>query len=262
MCTSVLDNKIIGIAGFGHLGSSIALALAANGFPKEHILVSCGGSASTIERIKQEGFSLAESAELFKKADVIILAARPQNVGDFAGVEVKPDSFIMSFMAGVSIDRLKTIFGPNICRVMCSGPETITDGHGIGVTFPSELLPDALLEAAGIKVLRVSCESELDSFTVGICIPPILMNIDIDAETRRAALLKMAYRFPIYREISPWIDKIVALHAKDKREASLANVSTKGGVTEAMVTCLANGGTFEDALIAGLSRNVEICRQL
>ena len=49
----LLDGKTIGIAGFGHLGSSIAAALAANGFPKERLLISCGGSAATLARAER-----------------------------------------------------------------------------------------------------------------------------------------------------------------------------------------------------------------
>lgn len=65
-------------------------------------------------------------------------------------------------------------------------------------------------------------------------------------------MLKMARRYPVYRELSPWIDGIVASQAGKENAASLANVSTKGGVTEAMVEALKGGSSFYGATRRGL----------
>ena len=78
----LLDGKTIGIAGFGHLGSSIAAALAANGFPKERLLISCGGSAATLARAERMGLAscMTDTRTLVSRADFILLAARPQDL--------------------------------------------------------------------------------------------------------------------------------------------------------------------------------------
>lgn len=259
-----LKGKTIGIAGFGHLGSSIVSALLAHGFPKERLLISCGGRGETLERLRAAGLGrcLTDNAALMSRADIILLAARPQNLLDFRGLAVKKGAFIISFMAGISLETLQEIFSAELCRVMCSGPETIADGLGVGVSFPAESRSCAVLEAAGLKVLNISCESELNSFTVGICLPPILLNIKIDEEEKKSALFEMSKRYPVYRELTPWIERVAAAHAGDKSGASLANVSTKGGVTEAMTTALKNGAAFSEALVAGLTRNDELCAGL
>ncbi len=150
----LLDGKTIGIAGFGHLGSSIAAALAANGFPKERLLISCGGSAATLARAERMGLAscMTDTRTLVSRADFILLAARPQDLGSFAGLRLKDGAFVMSFMAGISLATLHKVFDAELCRVMCSGPETITDGMGVGATFPSEARPHAVLRAAGLVV--------------------------------------------------------------------------------------------------------------
>lgn len=259
-----LDGKIIGIAGFGHLGSSIAAALAANGCPKERLLLSCSGRAETFARAERMGFgsSMRETRELAAMSDYLLLAARPQDLASFAGIELKENAFVMSFMAGVSLETLQKIFGSNICRVMCSGPETITDGIGVSATFPSEARPHALLRAAGMQVFDLSCESELDAFTVAICLPPILLNAGVDAAEKSAALDAMGKRYPVCRELAPWIERVVAAHAAEKSESSLANVSTKGGVTEAMTNALRGGEDLSGAIAAGIARCGEISAEL
>ena len=134
-----LKGKTIGIAGFGHLGSSIVSALLAHGFPKERLLISCGGRGETLERLRAAGLGrcLTDNAALMSRADIILLAARPQNLLDFRGLAVKKGAFIISFMAGISLETLQEIFSAELCRVMCSGPETIADGLGVGVSFPA-----------------------------------------------------------------------------------------------------------------------------
>lgn len=256
----LLDGKIIGVAGFGHLGSSVVSALLTRGFPRERLMISCGGSAKTLSRIREAGLEgrLAETPELLRRADVAVLAARPQQLTRFRGMKTGRDTSILSFMAGVSLETLRGRFSAPLYRVMCSGPETITEGCGVDVSFPAEAVSRAVLEAAGLKLFELSCESELDSFTVGICIPPILLNTGIEAEEKNSAMLKMARRYPVYRELSPWIDGIVASQAGKENAASLANVSTKGGVTEAMVEALKGGSSFYGAIEAGLARNIEL----
>ena len=259
----LLDGKTIGIAGFGHLGSSIAEALVANGFPKERLLISCGGSAATLERAGRMGLAscMTDTRTLASRADFLLLAARPQDLASFSGLRLKEGAFVMSFMAGILLETLHKVFSSELCRVMCSGPETITDGMGVSATFPSEARPHAVLRAAGLEVFDLSCENELDAFTVAICLPPILLNIDLESE-KSEALAAMAKRYPVCRGLAPWIGRVVEAHRAEKSESSLENVSTKGGVTEAMTTALRCGSTLAGSIAAGLARCAEISAEL
>ena len=66
----LLDGKTIGVAGFGHLGSSVVSALLTRGFPRERLMISCGGSAKTRSRIREAGLEgrLAEPPGLLRRA--------------------------------------------------------------------------------------------------------------------------------------------------------------------------------------------------
>ena len=260
----LLDGKTIGIAGFGHLGSSIAAALAANGFPKERLLISCGGSAATLARAPRLGLAAGMTGPPPRAATAafILHAPPPQDLGSFAGLRLKEGAFVMSFMAGISFETLHKVFGSELCRVMCSGPETITDGMGVSAAFPSEARPHAVLRAAGLEVFDLSCESELDAFTVAICLPPILLNIELGEAETDETLAAMARRYPVCRGLAPWIGRVVDAHRAEKSASSLENVSTKGGVTEAMTAALRGGSSLAGSIAAGLARCAEISAEL
>ena len=205
---------------------------------------------------------MTDTRTLVSRADFILLAARPQDLGSFAGLRLKDGAFVMSFMAGISLATLHKVFDAELCRVMCSGPETITDGMGVSATFPSEARPHAVLRAAGLEVFDLSCESELDAFTVAICLPPILLNVELSEAETDATLAAMAKRYPVCRGLAPWIGRVVEAHRAEKSESSLENVSTKGGVTEAMTTALRGGSTLAGSIAAGLARCAEISAEL
>ena len=110
--------------------------------------------------------------------------------------------------------------------------------------------------------MQIRTEDEIDAFTAGICIPPILMNIKVDERERIKALKNMSLNWSVYRELSGWIDAELALSASQNDKKSLENVSTKGGVSEAMVTSLINGGSFLPSVERGIERCAELRSEL
>ena len=125
----------IGMVGFGHLGSSIAEALIKGGFPKSNLMISYRGSRATMDRVS--GMKLESGVKdpkyLMKYSDIVILAARPQNIKEIAQNYVRKDTLIISFMAALPLSALNSFFDCSISRAMCSGPETISGGRGICV---------------------------------------------------------------------------------------------------------------------------------
>ena len=259
-----INEKKIGMVGFGHLGSSIAEALIKGGFPKSNLMISYRGSRDTMDRVKgMEMESCVRDPEyLMKNSDIVILAARPQNIREIAQNHVRKDTLILSFMAALPISALSSFFECRISRVMCSGPESISGGRGISALMPSDEDAHQFLRACGIREFCVKSEDEIDAFTAGICIPPILMNITVATKERDAALDKMALRFPVYRELSDWIEAELALSASKNNKKSLQNVSTKGGVSEAMVSALLNGSSFLSSVERGIERCAELRSEL
>ena len=259
-----INEKKIGMVGFGHLGSSIAEALVNKGFPKSNLMISHRGSIETTERVSDLKLEscVRDTEYLMKNSEVIILAARPQNIREIAQNHVRKDTLILSFMAALPLSALSSFFDCSISRVMCSGPESISGGRGISTLMPSDKDACGFLKACGIREFEVKNEDEIDAFTAGICIPPILMNISIDRKERYAVLNKMALRFPVYRELSDWIEAELELSSSESNKKSLENVSTKGGVSEAMVSALLGGASFLSSVERGIERCAELRSEL
>ena len=110
--------------------------------------------------------------------------------------------------------------------------------------------------------MQIRTEDEIDAFTAGICIPPILMNINVDERERISTLKKMALRWSVYRELSGWIEAELASSASQNDKKSLENVSTKGGVSEAMVSALLGGASFLSSVERGIERCAELRSEL
>ena len=259
-----INEKKIGMVGFGHLGSSIAEALIKGGFPKSNLMISYRGSRDTMDRVKGMKMEncVRDPEYLMKNSDIIILAARPQNIREITENHVRTDTLILSFMAALPLSALSSFFDCRISRVMCSGPESISGGRGISTLMPSDKDAHEFLRVCGIREFEVENEDEIDAFTAGICIPPILMNIRVDRKERDAALINMALRFPVYRELSGWIEAELALSVLENDKKSLENVSTKGGVSEAMVSALLGGASFLSSVERGIERCAELRSEL
>ena len=262
--TDFMTKDIIGIVGFGHLGTSIAMSLLNRGFPKECLMISCRGSKATLERAEKFGLTgtLSDTKNLMAKADIIILAAKPQDVSSIYTNKIKNGALVMSFMAALPYDSLKKMFDCEVCRVMCSGPETITSGNGASVLWPQNTRADQVLECAGIKRFPISLEEEIDAFTVGICVPPILMNIAVAEKELKSALGAAAKQYPIMEKLTPWIETALGAGEREDNKACLENVCTKGGISEAMVKSLMAGNNFALSLKRGLDRCSEICEEI
>ena len=255
-----INEKKIGMVGFGHLGSSIAEALLNGGFSKSNLMISYRGSRATMDRVS--GMKLESCVKdpkyLMKYSDIVILAARPQNIKEIAQNYVRKDTLIISFMAALPLSALSSFFDCSISRAMCSGPETISGGRGICVLHHGTDAARKLVSLCGMREMQIRTEDEVDAFTAGICIPPILMNINVDERERISTLKKMALRWSVYRELSGWIKAELASSASQDDKKSLENISTKGGVSEAMVNSLLNGGSF----ISSVERGIERCAEL
>ena len=259
-----INEKKIGMVGFGHLGSSIAMALVNGGFSKSNFMISYKGSRATMDRVS--GMKLEscvrDSEYLMKNSDIVILAARPQNIREIAGNYVRKDTLILSFMAALPLSALSSFFDCRISRAMCSGPETISGGRGICVLHHGTNAARELVNLCGMREIEIKSENEIDAFTAGICIPPILMNIKVDERERIKALKNMSLRWSVYRELSGWIEAELTLSAYKNDKKSLENISTKGGVSEAMVTSLINEGSFLPSVQRGIERCAELRSEL
>lgn len=260
----MLNDKTIGIIGFGHLGSSLALPLVDSGFAKERLMISYKGSKKTLARAKVLGLDtcLTDTKTLLSSSDIIFFACRPQDLPSLPCGAMKEDTLVISCMAGLPLSILSRHFGGKVVRMMCSGPDTIESGWGIAVTYPRNNCAEDAIRLMGIELYQVDFEEELDSFTVGICIPPILLNFSRSGNEITEALQKMEKRFPVYGRLDGWIDKVMGTHGTMEQSACLDNIMTRGGISESMLITLKNGGSFMESLERGLERGREITAEI
>lgn len=258
-----LKDSTIGIVGLGHLGASLAQPLLDSGFSRRRLMISCRGSERTLARARAQGLEgcLADTETLMSNSDIIFVACRPQDLLTLPGDAVKEGAVVVSCMAGLPLSLLTRFFSGTVVRMMCSGPDSIADGLGIAVTYPRERRAETAIGLMDIELLEVGFEEELDSFTVGICIPPILLNVSLADAEISDALSRMWQRFPVYGLLTGWIDRVRA-HASGENGERLSNVMTKGGISEAMYGCLKSGGAFAEALERGLARGREITAEI
>ncbi len=263
---SAVVGRTIGLVGFGHLGRSLAISLVANGFLKENFLVSHGNSERTAAALDRLGFASCRvgTEELMRRADVIFVAVRPQDVLSLPFAALGKSSHVVSCMAGLPLALLRAILEESgsacveVGRMMCSGPDTLLAGRGVATLYPSDACLECLLRTMGLWVFPVASEEELDAFTVGICIPAILLNAHVPHGEAETAMRGMREFFPVYGHLWPWIEEALPKGETQGKETLLAGVATKGGVTEAMVAHLAAGGSFGEALWRGLERGREM----
>ncbi len=165
-------------------------------------------------------------------------------------------------MAALPLSALSSFFDCSISRAMCSGPETISGGRSICVLHHGTDAARELVSLCGMREMQIRTEDEIDAFTAGICIPPILMNIKVDERERIKALKNMSLNWSVYRELSGWIEAELASSASQNDKKSLENVSTKGGVSEAMVSALLGGTSFLSSVERGIERCAELRSEL
>jgi pyrroline-5-carboxylate reductase len=132
-----MDNigKIV-FVGAGRMASAIAGGLLSKGFAKENIQAVDKSKESSAIFEQTTGRSPfvcqkpEEAKDLFKDADIVVFAVKPQNVSELAvlSADIK-DKLLISILAGVKIEKLKNISGSSkIARVMPNTPALVGEG--------------------------------------------------------------------------------------------------------------------------------------
>lgn len=256
-----LANEVIGIIGCGHLGRTLAREIIDHDFPKEKILVSYNGSASTLERIRMSGLleNIRDNAEICRRATIIFIVVRPQAFKELQKLSFPRNALVISCMAGVSSATLKRALDIDIFRIMPSGPDTIKEGKGIVAVYPhSDILID-ILSHMGLKVYELPEEEQMHIFTAGVCLPAALLVSAKKGLDTDQAVKTIEKEYPDFVEIYRWARNVLPDVDSDvEREKYVRKMSTKGGITEAIVDSLVSGSTFLTALRSGVARSKEI----
>lgn len=248
----------VGVVGAGHLGRVLAGALLRHGLDRTDLLLSYSGSPATTEALRADHLldCVQPNETIARTARTILLTVRPQAVATLTSL-ASTSAAIVSCIAGVPIQRIQTILGRDVVRIMPSGPDTIVQDRGVAAIFPAAPRVAALLSALGLRVFDLPSEETMHLFTVGVCLPAALLAAPPGADIP-AAVDDFSAGFPRFGELLAWARTVLPPAAQ--REQYIRAMCTPGGVTEAIVTGLRTGCTFLEALRRGRARSEALGR--
>lgn len=264
-----LDGSAVGVFGAGHLGRALAGALLNAELPRAQLVLCHSGSATTTEALDAAGLSDRDvtAAQLLNAAKLVLYLVRPQAVDAIAGLPMRPDALLVSFLAGTGLARIPAAVPPEKrVRVMVSDPDTLAKQNGIAALFPESAVVQALLQALGLSVLVLPSEDRFHAFTaIGPCLPmAVAWCLGNDQPIDRDSLLALGarYGFADYPEIIAWALEVCPKDLpRQDLNAYLARAATPGGVTEAVINGLRTGDDIVTALERGIRRSEELAKE-
>lgn len=159
----------IGIIGVGTLAEAVVAGLHARHGGGLGFLLSprSAASAARLAASFPDAVTIAaDNAAVAAGADVVILAVRPPQLAEaLAGVSFRADQVVVSFLAGVALDRVTAAVAPatRVCRV--NPLPTIRLARGPNVMFPADETVEALFRGLGVLIVA---EREADLAAIGI----------------------------------------------------------------------------------------------
>jgi pyrroline-5-carboxylate reductase len=163
----------LALLGAGRLGVAVLSGLLRSGFPSGNIIVAERDPARAAEVAKQHGVVVVDAVAAATKADVLLLAVKPQDMGDLADSladVVGREHLVVSVAAGVTTAFLERRLpaGPPVVRVMTNTPLLVGEAMsaiagGTHTTDDHLATAEQLLAPVG-RVVRVP-ESQLDAVT-------------------------------------------------------------------------------------------------
>lgn len=193
---------------------------------------------------------VSTGAQLPSACDALLLAVKPQQMASaLAGLTLKPGALVVSIAAGVRLATLQRLLGPTLAyvRTMPNTPALL--GAGItglyapaGTPPAARALAEQLLAAAGACVW-VDEESQLDAVTALSGSGPayffLLVEALRDAGTQLG--LKPDVAAMLAAQTCVGAARMVGESGLDAAQLR-ANVTSKGGTTEAALTHLESAG--------------------
>lgn len=193
------------------------------------------------------------------QADALVLAVKPQQMAAaLAGLSLKPGAVVVSIAAGVRLNTLQRLLGPGpaYVRTMPNTPALL--GAGItglfapeGTAAEARALAEQLLTAAGACVW-VDEESQLDAVTALSGSGPAYFFLLVEA--LREAGMKLGLSAEVAAQLAAQTCVGAArMVGESGLDAAVlrANVTSKGGTTEAALNHLESAGIraiFAEAL--------------
>lgn len=250
----------IAFLGGGNMAAALIGGLLKTAWPAARIVVA-EPVAERADWLKaQFGVAVkASGAELPTDSDALVLAVKPQQMAAaLAGLALKPGAVVVSIAAGVRLATLQRLLGKHLAyvRTMPNTPALL--GAGItglfapaGTSSDARALAERLLAAAGACVW-VQQEEQLDAVTALSGSGPAYFFLLVEALRDAGTALGLSAEVAAQLAAQTCVGAARMVGESGLDVAQLrANVTSKGGTTEAAVNHLESAGLraiFSEAL--------------
>jgi pyrroline-5-carboxylate reductase len=266
----------IGFIGAGNMASALVGGLLARGHQPQYLALADANTSQLAGFTEQHIFTTTNNADIFQRADVIVLAVKPQVLCEvlkpLAAIAQTKKPLIISIAAGIPIESINRWLGGNmaIVRAMPNTPALVQSGAtglypNSEVDFQQRQQAETILNAVGLT-LWLENEALIDSVTAVSGSGPAYFfyvmeamiaagcELGLDEKTARALTLQTALgaaQMAITADVSP---------AELRRR-----VTSKGGTTERAIATFDEAkmsATFSRALAACAARGQALAQEL
>jgi hypothetical protein len=252
----------VGFLGAGKLGAFLASELVKSGLRKQNLFLSIKGGEETKKRISNYGLQacLVSNKSLIDDSDLIFIGLRPQQSSFLAECNFKPETTLVSLMAGIRLEKIRTLSKcKEILRMMCSAPETFRVGLGASLMIGESTKAESLAVSISSVIYKASDESTLDIFS-SIVNAPLLLGMSRNYESSGKKIIEFLSRYLDKTTISSdefydWTTQV----AERLLEAGLmseyvAYGKTKEGVLEKVLNSYYENEDIQAALKTGIEK--------
>jgi pyrroline-5-carboxylate reductase len=262
--------QTVAVLGTGKIGEALLSGMIRAGWPPANLLVTARRTERADELRTRYGVEPVTNAEAAKRADTLILAVKPQDMGkllDELTAHVSADRLVISAAAGITTSFIeqRLTAGTPVVRVMPNTPVLVDEGMSV-ISAGSHATADHLAHAEEIfggvgKTLRVP-ESQQDAATALSGSGPAYFYFLVEAMTDAGILLGLPRAQAHDLIVQAAIGAAVMLRDSGEHPVKLREaVTSPAGTTISAIRELENHGV-RAALIAAIEAARDRSRQL
>ncbi len=271
------SSNTISFIGGGNMAASLVGGLVADGYSPKHIIVSDPDGEKLARLAAQFGIQAAAgNADAVSRADVLVLAVKPQVMqqvaGDLKESVQKHRPLVVSIAAGVREDDLQQWLGGNLplIRTMPNTPAMIQAGATVlhanpAVTDEQKNLAESVLRAVGLT-RWVDNEAQMDAVTALSGSGPAYFFLIMEAMEQAGLELGLSKETARLLTLQTALGAArMAMESSDGPALLRERVTSPGGTTERALGILEQGGLrqlFAKALSGAKERSVELSELL
>lgn len=267
---SIMESKVV-FVGAGNMAEAIVSGMVAADFcAPEKIVMTDIRPERLADLAAEHGVSTSTDNRVVKNAEIMVLAVKPQIMGDVLSVMapvLRKETLVISIAAGITSSKIEDALGEGtrVVRVMPNTPALIGQGASAlaagGAADEADMeVAEAILGCVGLTV-RVA-EKEMDAVTALSGSGPAYVFYLL--ESMLSAADGMGLESETARTLALQTVEGAARLMKDSGEeaaALRAKVTSKGGTTEAAIRSMDESGVkqaIEKALNAAQARSMEL----